>query len=869
MKALAPAPAAGAPTNGKAPQPATPPVVGAGTGKNPLNQTPIPLPFNTNNTSSDVGSDFKLEFEPNLLDNYDTYTYHWKFFITSLENASSGQVLNPDAQTIIAESGVSDLTIDKVEVNGIAVPSVEAGTGTQTLIKFEIVEPSGAGLLDKLFNQSVALGIGNWLVMPTFLQLEFRGRNPDTADSDVNGGPGGLSSLKWIWPLKLTNTKANVTNVGTRYEFDAIMYDELAQSNSYFGIQHNVALKNLTTFQSAINDLENKINDDQIEKLIDNYSIPDVYNFHVDPAFRDKLIGLSDKTKSSARHGAWNILNEKAASFNAGTGIDKIVDCLCGNMEYFQEKMQNAPAPSAQPNTSTTETNQMKSLWRVVTETKPIAYDMVRQDNAVQIDIYIIEYDLGMVDVNASQTGQTPESMAAEKKRFLEYAKKKIMKKKYNYIFTGLNDQIKNLDLNVNFAFASSLSRFGGIYYDSSIRDRGITAKELETQANVTEQLRQTLQYLNTATDNADANAKIKETQAAINAANLDPTTAQRYTALLAYARSPDKKAYASLIAQQGGISANGSLGATSTSNSINALGVASKSAKGIAAPVSGTNSNGQNINLTFVSDVNNSDGKKAQDTLVNLRKGKLRPIPYRENMQEVALTGGLDPDSNAARSRVSSVFATALYSTLDASMQHLKLTIKGDPYWLFPQPVASGLTALPYKSLMAPDDAIKLLKTAHKPDPGSNDVTNNTTVNFYGSDNFIVIRFRTPTIYNIDATPEVDPYTEVSAFSGVYKVITLVSKFEMGVFSQELTCILDPVIDIQEFLRAMEIDAGANANNFSAPPSVHLSSTLQTRSPLKPAVTDATSKSNVPTINNPTADELASQAIQAANQII
>jgi len=836
----------------------------AGSAKNPAPNTPVPLPHNTGNTSSDTGPDFKLEFEPNIFDNYDTYTYHWKFFITSLENASSGQVLNQSAQTIIAESGVSDLTIDKVEVNGIAVPSVEAGTGTQTLIKFEIVEPAGAGLLDNLFNQSVALGIGNWLVMPTFLQLEFRGRNPDSASSDLNGGPGGLSSLKWVWPLKLTNTKANVTNVGTRYEFDAIMYDELAQSNSYFSIQHNVVLRNLTTFQSAITDLETKINDDQIEKLIDNYSIPDVYNFHVDPVLRDKLIGLSDKTKSSARHGAWDILNEKAASFNAGTGIDKIVDCLCGNMEYFQEKMQNAPKPAAQPNTSTTETNQMKSLWRIVTETKPIAYDMVRQDNAVQIDVYIVEYDLGMVDVNASQTGQTPDSQAAAQKRFLEYAKKKIMKKKYNYIFTGLNDQIKNLDLNVNFAFASSLSRFGGIYYDSSIRDTGITAKELETQANVTEQLRKTLQYLNTATSNEDVNTKINETQAAINAANLDPTTAQRYTALLAYARSPDKKAYASLIAQQGGFAANGSLGATTNSNAINALGVAAKTAQGIAAPVAGTNSNGQNINLTFVSDVNNSDAKSAQDTLVNLKKGKLRPIPYRENMQEVTLTGGLDPDSNAARSRVSSVFATALYSTLDASMQHLKLTIKGDPYWLFPQPVASGLTVLPYKSLMAPDDAIKVIKSAHKPDPTSNTVTDNTTVNFYGTDNFIVIRFRTPTIYNISAAPEVDPYTEVNAFSGVYKVITVVSKFEMGIFSQELTCILDPVIDILEFLKAIEADAGATTNLTVPTSSTTIPATVQTPTTLKSTVTNTVSKSNIPTIPNITPSQAVSQALQA-----
>jgi len=829
---------------------ATAAVVGA---TNPSINNPSAFVHNedNNNVTSEVPVDFALNFEPNVLDNFDTYTYHWKFFITSLEDAKNGNVLNLDAQTIIAESGVSDLTIDKVEVHGIAVPSVEAGTGTQTIIKFEIVEPSGAGLLDKMYYQAIALGIGNWLVMPTFLQLEFRGRTPETAESTE----AGLSGLKWVWPIKLTNTKANVTNVGTRYEFDAIMYDELAQSNSYFSIQHNIVLTEITDFKSAITDLENKLNADQFEKLIDNYSIPDTYQFHVDPAFAKKMITLPNQTENSSRNASFNVLGQKSAAFNAGTGIDKIVDALCGNMAYFQKKMQNAPAPSAQPRTSTTETNQMKSLWRVITETKPIAYDLLRQDNAVEIHVYIVEYDLGMVDVDAAQTGQTPESISAEKKRFLEYAQKKIMKKKYNYIFTGLNDQIRNLDLNMNFAFAASLSRFGGLYYDSSIKDTGIIAQKLEEQKNVAEQLRQTLQFINNASNStADIAAKIASTQAAINAANLNPTQAARYTNLLTYARSPDKRALAQQIANNGGVQADG----TNSAAAAELLKSQRSLAKTIAAPISATNSNGDNINLTFVSDVNttSSNAKLAESNLINLKKGKLRPIPYRENMHEIMLAGGIDPDSNAARARVSSVFATALYSSLDASLQVLKLTIKGDPFWLFPTPV-NGLQVLPYKSNMTDEKAIETIKSAHK--------TNNS-VNLFGTDNFIVVRFRTPRIYNITSEQEVDPYTEVNAFSGVYKVITIISKFEMGVFSQELSCILDPVIDIQDFLQAMEASSG------KTPPDLRTQGfagqiTPDTLNPTFATPAVNSTLSNIPTIPNPTPNQLVAQTLSAAGK--
>jgi hypothetical protein len=171
-------------------------------------------------------TDVKIAFQPNLLDNYDAVTYHFKLFMVSTADSSTGRVLDPRSQVVIAESGVSDLTIDKIELDAIAVPSIEAGTGTQTTMKFEIVEPSGAGLLDKMYYESIDLGIGNWAVMPLYLQLEFRGRDPGTSNSDADGSPGALGNLRWLWPLKITDIKANVTAVGTRYSFSAIMYNE-------------------------------------------------------------------------------------------------------------------------------------------------------------------------------------------------------------------------------------------------------------------------------------------------------------------------------------------------------------------------------------------------------------------------------------------------------------------------------------------------------------------------------------------------------------------------------------------------------------------------------------------------------------------
>jgi hypothetical protein len=94
---------------------------------------------------------------------------------------------------------------------------------------------------------------------------------------------------------------------------------------------------------------------------------------------------------------------------------------------------------------------------------------------------------------------------------------------------------------------------------------------------------------------------------------------------------------------------------------------------------------------------------------------------------------------------------------------------------------------------------AVDEIKNSHRKDSKS--------VNFYGTDNFIVILFRTPQMA-IDETGVIDSFENIETFSGVYKVISVLSKFEMGKFTQELTCNIDPMVDILGFLKQMKTAA-------------------------------------------------------------
>lgn len=725
-------------------------------------------------------------FQPNVLDNYDVVTYHWKLFITTPEASSTGDILNVDKQIIIAESGVSDLTIDNVVIESLTTPSVDSGTGTSTTVKFDITEPAGAGLIDKIFYESLALGIGNWNVMPFYLQLQFRGRDPEASAAD-SGTPGTIGSLRWIWALKLNDMKANVTMVGTKYEVSAIVYNELAQSNAYFTMQTTTVLENLSTFSDAMSKLQKRLNQDQIYKLIDNASIPDTYQIKVDPEIAGYLITPSDHNTDSQRNDDTIKLNGKNASFPSGTSVDKIIDTLLAQTKEYQILIKDSDTAGGEGKPMNAEVSQMKKFWRIVTESRPLKFDPRQNNYAREFTIYVIQYDIGVLDTNTFQDSAGDKTIEAERKRLETYVKKSILKKKYNYIFTGLNDQIINFDIRINNAFASATARMGGIYYNTAMVDKGVVTHDHSAdEGSVTKKLQSAISFQHSNDANSAASqAAYKEAVSAINTAVLQPGQKERYLKLLENAKPESWANFSKSVQVAGGIDQDAVLARERLR------------AKSIATPVIDKTSD---QTLRFISDVNPGglDAKQAYNDYVKGIKGKLRPVARIDTMQQRQTGMGVESSSNSGIQKLSSIFSVAMHSTQDISFAKIMLHIKGDPFWLFPQPTVDSKARL-YNSQKSDEEAFKWIKKAHFQVKDS--------VNITGTDNFIIVRFRTPRVFDVDSTlpDDTSALTDVETFSGVFKVVSITSRFESGKFHQELHCLMDYNINILNFMEEIE----------------------------------------------------------------
>jgi hypothetical protein len=722
----------------------------------------------------------KADFQSNLLDAYDVVTYHWKLFIVSTKNSGTSAVLNPKSQTVIAETGVTDLTIDKVEIRTVAIPTTEIGTGTSTAIKFEIVEPGGASLLDNLFYEAVALGLGNWGVMPFYLQLEFRGRDPATSNSDADGTPGALANLKWLIPMKVTTIKANVTEVGTRYNFQGLYYNEIAQTNAYFNMPHNIVLSKLDRFGDTMAELADVINLDQFIKTIDNVSIPDVYKIVVDPEIANTVITPVTNNADPSRSNSYVTFNGKTAQFNANTSVDKIIDTLLSHTSKYQKALVKSKTPGAEGSISSEDPDHMRSLWRIVTETRPIGFDVRRGVYAVEITIFVIDYDISVLSANQFQAAANKESSI---QRYATYVNKSILRKKYNYIFTGLNDQVMAFDLTFNNAHATAMARFGGIYLNSSMASKGVvTNTSAADERAITEQLQNyiKLQHNPSTLDSKEALAAESTLKTSMKSATLQPDVRERFKRILSSARPADARNYLNNAVKSGGVNLDGS------------FATAKADAKSLATPL------GENL-PSFISDININEPKTAQAYVdfIDLNRAKMRPRAFTEQTHGTSVGPGIESSSNTGVNKLASLFSVALHSGSDANLVSMKLTIKGDPFWIAPGPIRKDRDGL-FISTKPIEEAMRLLKDVNK-----------EYVNIRGTDNFIVISFRSPRIVDASSTDDAStPYTNSEMFSGVYKVTQIVHRFDMGKFVQELDCILDDAILYADIAHLIKDDA-------------------------------------------------------------
>ena len=361
-----------------------------------------------------------------------------------------------------------DMYFRSVTMNSVPGLNEKRRATSVTQIQMEIIEPFGITLLSRIQAAAANNNYLDHLDAPYLLTIDFQG-----FDEHGKLMREEAKNLKRVIPINLTNMTMNVTQAGTVYSVTAIPVNETAYLNHYAYPRTSGSIGSLLdgkkfTFAKVVNELQellNKQNKDEQDRGFNG--IPDRYEISIDKKFKpdtteipieninqvamsvvdpgpdqepvavnfmqvkssDNIIKILEEIIKSHP----NLTDDKFKSWKAKAGsILRRVQEKGGAEAVFDRAVQSA-------------SNDMYfDYFRIRSTVIPTeVYDPVRKTNVKKIK-YVVEpykvhaYSLAIPGVSTGQNF------------------KDFVFKTYNYIFTGENTDVLDLDINYKVAYFQS-----------------------------------------------------------------------------------------------------------------------------------------------------------------------------------------------------------------------------------------------------------------------------------------------------------------------------------------------------------------------------------------------------------------------------
>lgn len=741
-------------------------------------------------------TELNVDFESNMLDMFDLPTYHFRLYMLSQSAMDGGRfgaaATKANELVVIAESGVTPIDIDNVEIMGVSSISASAGVGQVTNVSFTLREPHGATLIDQLHSASRFLDIKNFVKFPFYLELSFVGRESGDLSSPLATSNRELQSLKWTWPIHIKEVAMNVNTGGSTYAITAVPLENLGYTNQASDLEQvaNIAAATVGEFFTLLQEQLNTRSD--IKKETSNYIATDTYEFYIDETLYNQSIVPETVEERQNRAAAYDSDSQKMIfSFAPPMDIERIVYNVLSLTNYFQKQVKSTTDANAIVDDKAGENAIFQTLFRVIADTRYGAYDIARQDYQKHFKYLIVPFE--MATLNTPSNAQASVSSQA---RFDALKRKGVLKKLYNYIYTGLNDQVLDFDLNFNFLWytalplqkgATPIARYaepiakltgdqkdkGQAFADQLAKARsasqqfGANAVGFNPLSFVEDWLQQFAlpDFSEVNQTVADISSNVDAAQAQANAAQVAANTA---ISSLTSTVQPGMPAIPETI---GGVV----LPPLSISNTLSTINQLTSFTR-----------------LPRVPNIDTGTVNKSQESLRELdiplddirieeKANAMFTVSLKEANDGKSSADGQGFAASAGQTFLSAMFEQASSPAKD--LMQIELKIKGDPYWIEPGP---GTASSSFKQELVrrttdPNTNIMLAT-------GGGTATNFTSLNSTNAETLIVFRSFTPLEYNpITGITPAGKKTN-NAINGLYAVKKVTHSFQAGVFTQTLT---------------------------------------------------------------------------------
>ena len=420
-----------------------------------------------------------------------SFTYHLRFTMLSpKDNEKIGytkaQTLNSENGMIVAETGItSKFNITDLETTHIVnwTPKARAAYGLSATMT--ITEPLGVTLLDNIVRGAKELGIKNHINAAYLLEISFKQSDDDSGTMKDKEGEDRLP-YHFVYVMSITDFTMTVDHGGAKYYLKLIEIPQVALFSSVQNSKEATTIK-ASTLGQFTTEFTKILNERSKKETGTNSKFPDVY-----------MIEFADERSEKMSQWIFSSILPEAPKYTldlSGDGIlnstfpigHSVVDILSVAITSTKE-MQELPTASGSTAKTSGEDDEKKDsdlrLWFRITPDVQISNTW---DGTRNVYRKTFIYKIGLI-INENVGDMSPEFVGnkeEQKIRLSEFIERKLLTKKYLYMYTGQNTEVLHFDIKFNHTYWVVKPRYDGMYSNpDTILSQTPSAEEIKNWSN-------------------------------------------------------------------------------------------------------------------------------------------------------------------------------------------------------------------------------------------------------------------------------------------------------------------------------------------------------------------------------------------------
>ena len=396
-------------------------------------------------------------YQENILNQYDSYTYSWAVHIHHPNLVGTyddlSQIISANKVITLAESGVeNEISIDIVNQSLVLTYAKENRNSVANLFTIEFIEAMGATFYTRIYDAARRLGIENHLEACYILELNFRGWRADGSSVPVIIGP-------YFYQTKLTKLSMNFKDGASFYTGSFIETTEDAYARLNFHLVQAITIS-ASNFGDFLTKFEKDINQQARSQAMAsaNRLFPNVYHFTTTDEYSswksfvfDDLADI-EQTRGISVNISGGTLN---ITLPQGTSITSAISMVLFQTKQFKRIITNYGYAKDAPADTEAQPEKLAEIVKWVsyeTEVGYLTYDMLHRHYPKDITFKVKGYltPEAIHDPSSYYKGLNSD---IQTDRLREIFNTGLLRKRFDYTYTGTNTEVLDLDVTLNNVF--------------------------------------------------------------------------------------------------------------------------------------------------------------------------------------------------------------------------------------------------------------------------------------------------------------------------------------------------------------------------------------------------------------------------------